>query len=116
MCRDTLYPLTSISDKEEKTLMINGRSYRERDTSGGNMWEVLNSCVRGKTIFVTRSPVLHTALGPLDVRLLRECVGVRFDCDTIVLVDSYISESERARLLDRVRGVKSAKVRFVSIV
>jgi len=116
MCRDTLYPLTSISDKEEKTLMINGRSYRERDTSGGNMWEVLKSCVRGKTLFVTRSPVLHTALGHLDVRLLRECVGVRFDCDTIVLVDSYISESERARLLDRVRGVKSAKVRFVSIV
>jgi len=117
MCRSDMYPLTSISESEERTTTINDRIYRERDLSGGNMIEVLSRCARGKTVYVTRSSTLFNKLkNKFCMHLLRECLGIRFDCDTIVLVDNYISDTEKEQVLSRARGVESASVRFVSII
>tara|TARA_B110001452_G_scaffold152674_2_gene127010 strand:+ start:877 stop:3087 length:2211 start_codon:yes stop_codon:yes gene_type:complete len=117
MCRADMYPLTAISDTEETTMVINGRLYRERDLGGGNILEVLSNSAHGKTIYVTRSSTLYNELkNKFCMRLLRECKGVRFDCDTIVLVDNYISETEKQQVLDRARGINSSTVRLVSII
>lgn len=118
MCRSDMYPLTLLSDSTEQTITINDRIYRERDVSPGNMRQVLEDCAQGETVYVTRSSVLHRALkgSGLRVCLMRDCVGIRLQCDTLVLLDQNLTSTQRKQVLDRVRGIEASSVRVVTIV
>ena len=103
MCRSDMYPLTSISESEERTTTINGQIYRERDLGGGDMLSVLSGCARGKTVYVTRSSTLFNALkDKFCVHLLRECLGIRFECTGVF--QSGKGPQERCFCPDRSRS------------
>ena len=119
MCRADMYPLTLVSESTEQTITINDRIYRERDTTPGNMQSVLEECAQGDTVYVTRSTVLQKALegkGLGRILLFRDCVGIRLQCDTIVLVDQNFTPAQRKQIVDRVRGIEASSVRVVTIV
>jgi hypothetical protein len=103
MCRGTLSPLMEVSSKPMEMVVINGKMYGGRDLSPGNMKSKLLALNSARTIFVTRSAVILKDMKKYvsDVRLLRACVGVYFDCDVLVFVDTYISDSDEKRVLNR---------------
>jgi hypothetical protein len=103
MCRGTLSPLMEVSSKPMEMVVIDGKMYGGRDLTPGDMKSKLLALNSARTIFVTRSAVILKDMKKYvsDVRLLRECVGVYFDCDVLVFVDTYISESDEKRVLNR---------------
>lgn len=100
LCRADLFPLTAVSSKPSDVFFINGRTYSRRDLSPGDLKTKLYALDRPGTTFVTRSPVIRRDLKVGDVRLVRDCVGIRLECDTLVFVDT-VSPSERQQVLDR---------------
>ena len=101
LCRADLFPLTAVSSKPSDVFLINGRTYSRRDLSPGDLKTKLYALDRPGTTFVTRSSLIRNDLKVGDVRLIRECVGIRLECDTLVFVDTVVSPSERQQVLDR---------------
>jgi len=98
--------------------LINGKMYGGRDLTPGDMKSKIVALNGSRTIFVTRSSKIAKDMAKYvhDVRLLRDCVGVYFDCDMLVFVDMYMSDNEEKcvlnRLIDPVNKHKVDIVRF----
>lgn len=118
MCRGALTPLMEVSSKPSEMLLINGKMYGGRDLTPGDMKSKIVALNGSRTIFVTRSSKIAKDMAKYvhDVRLLRDCVGVYFDCDMLVFVDMYMSDGEEKcvlnRLIDPVNKHKVDIVRF----
>lgn len=116
MCRGNLSPLSEVSSERSTVLIIDGKMYKACDITPGDMKSRLMALNSKDTIFVTRSSVIMKDMAKYvnDVRLLRDCVGVYFDCNVLVFVDLHIHEREKARVLKRL--IDPTRTRTVKVV
>ena len=116
MCRGNLSPMMEVSSDPSTMLIINGKIYNSCDLTPGNMKSKLLALNNKQTIFVTRSSVIMKDMAKYvnDVRLLRDCVGVYFDCNVLVFVDLWMSSEEEKCVLNRL--INPLNTRRVKIV